>query len=65
MSQSGKKKGQKGVGVKKKNNKNKASIHRKTGKKCSQVYAGDDLVQKLFLTMEKHREVSICGCLVK
>lgn len=64
MSQSGKKKGQKGVGVKKKNNKNKGSVHRKAGKKCSQVYASDDLVQKLFLTMEKHREVSSCSCCI-
>lgn len=58
MSQGGKRKGQKGVGVKKKNNKNKTSVHRKAGRKCNQIYAGNDLVQKLFLTMEKHREVS-------
>ena len=42
----------------KKNNKSKSSSNRKNNKKTNFPQQGNDLSQKIFSTMEKHREVS-------
>lgn len=53
------KKGQKS-GHKKKNSKSKGSSNRKSSKKASLPQGGgDELSQKLFSTMEKHKEVRL------
>lgn len=46
----------------KKGSKKAGSTRNKSSKKASLMFTGDDLSQKLFQTMEKHKDVCICMC---
>jgi len=46
----------------KKGSKKAGSTRSKSSKKASLLIGGDDLSQKLYQTMEKHKEVCVCVC---